>query len=303
MAITGAPDLSRPSQARAGMRLDSRYRLDALASEPGAAEEWLAVDLLLSRPVTVRILPPGLRLADAALAPALAAGRLTDPRLARIYDADDRGPCPYIVCERPPGMYLDELIATGLPDPAIAAVVIAEAAGALAAAHDAGAHHLHLTPRSLLWEPGGVKVTGVGIEAALHRTTLPDPAAADATALGHVLYALLTGYWPGARKTALPAAPALRGGTCAPRQARAGIPAALNAITCRAMLTHLAPGEPPLASPASLAVALRSAIPRLRAEVPADHPPRTPAPAIVIPPARHRTTRRHTALRPLADVR
>jgi hypothetical protein len=183
MAIAGtAPGASWSSQARAGTRLGGRYLLDALASEPGPAGEWLAVDLLLARPVTVRALPPGVRLTDAALAPALAAGRLTDPRLARIYDADDRGPCPYIVCERPPGQYLDELIAAWLPGPALAAVVIAEAADALAGAHDAGAHHLHLTPRSLLWGPGGVKITGVGIEAALHRTAMADPAAADLAA-------------------------------------------------------------------------------------------------------------------------
>ena len=65
-------------------------------------------------------------------------------------------------------------------------------------------------------------------------------------ALARMLYALLTGYWPGdeatdqltaqltAQVTALPPAP-VKGRVCTPRQVRAGVPAILDAITYRAL--------------------------------------------------------------------
>ena len=46
-----------------------------------------------------------------------------------------------------------------------------------------------------------------------------------------MLYALLTGFWPGPDATALPPAPRHKGRVCTPRQVRAGVPAILDAIT------------------------------------------------------------------------
>ena len=43
-----------------------------------------------------------------------------------------------------------------------------------------------------------------------------------------MLYALLTGYWPGDEPTALPPAPRHKGQVCTPRQVRAGVPALLE---------------------------------------------------------------------------
>ena len=46
--------------------------------------------------------------------------------------------------------------------------MIADAADALAVAHQAGRPHLRLTPRSLRWDPAsGLKITGLGLDAAL----------------------------------------------------------------------------------------------------------------------------------------
>ena len=67
-----------------------------------------------------------------------------------------------------PGTPLEDLVLTGLPHPALAAAMIADAADALAVAHQAGRPHLRLTPRSLRWDPGsGLKITGLGLDAAL----------------------------------------------------------------------------------------------------------------------------------------
>ena len=187
------------------------------------------------------------------------AARVTDPRLATIYDTDFRPERPYIVSEWTPGTHLEDLVLAGLPHPALAAAMIADAADAVAVAHRAGRPHLRLTPRSARWDPGrGLKITGLGIDAALGGPELPcDAAAADSTALGRMLYALLTGYWPGDEATALPPAPRYKGRVCTPRQVRAGVPALLDAITYRALRGQAADAPLRAQTPAGLAMALR----------------------------------------------
>jgi hypothetical protein len=135
--------------------------------------------------------------------------------------------------------------------------MIADAADALAVAHQAGRPHLRLTPRSLRWDSTGLKITGLGLDAALCGSRPDeDPMLADTRALARMLYALLTGCWPGEEATALPPAPRYKGRVCTPRQVRAGVPALLDAITYQALRGH-APDAPtrPL-TPAALARAL-----------------------------------------------
>ena len=98
--------------------------------------------------------------------------------------------------------------------------------------------------------------------SALSGATAADPATADTIALGWMLYALLTGYWPGDEPTALPAAPRHKGRVYTPRQVRAGVPGVLDEITGHALQLHR-PGVPPSAdglTPAGLATALRSVL-------------------------------------------
>jgi hypothetical protein len=188
-----------------------------------------------------------------------AAARVNDPRLAAIYDTDYDIEGPYIVSEWTPGTHLEDLVLSGLPSPALAAAMIADAADALAVAHRAGRPHLCLSPRSLRWDTGsGLKITGLGIDAALSGLDRAGPAAAavaDTTALGRMLYALLTGCWPGDEPTALRAAPRHNGRVYTPRQVRAGVPGVLDAITCHALQVQATSAA---LSPAGLAVALRS---------------------------------------------
>jgi hypothetical protein len=242
--------------------LGGRFRLDERMSiwEPGrvpGVSVWKATDLLLCRPVTVHLLPPGRPVPRAVVETVQAAARVIDPRLATIYDTDYGIERPYIVSEWAPGTHLEDLVLSGLPGPALAAAMIADAADAVAVAHRAGRPHLCLTPRSLRWDNiRGLKITGLGIDAALSGADGDDPLA-DTRALGRMLYALLTGCWPGGGVTALPPAPRYKGRVCTPRQVRAGVPAILDAVTHRAM-QGLAPDAPlrPL-SPAALALVLR----------------------------------------------
>jgi hypothetical protein len=201
--------------------------------------------------------PPGFPRADAVIAAARAAGQLADPRLALVLDADDQGDFPYVVAEWPPGRSLGELLADGGPDePASAAAMIAEAARALAVAHASGLAHLCLRPSSLWQRPTGeVRISGLGVGAAIAGIQSTEPALADTRGLGQLLYAALTGYWPGTEQTPLPAAPRRGDGVCSPRQVRAGIPAQLDAVTRRA----LSDAAPPIVDPAQLAAELAEA--------------------------------------------
>jgi eukaryotic-like serine/threonine-protein kinase len=275
--------------------LDWRYRLDALAGRVGGTSLWRAADLLLCRPVTVYLLPAWRpvppRLAEAVQACA----RVNDPRLATVFDVDYDADRRYIVSEWISDPDLEQLLRGGLPGPVLATTIVAEAAEALAVAHQAGRPHLRLSARCVHWGSSGLKITGLGIDAALAETALaetaqsqtaqaqtaqsraaqsqaalaqtePDhavmlsgaeAAAADTTALAKVLYALLTGCWPGGEPTALPPAPRQRTGLCEPRQLRPEVPPMLNAIVCHALGAQPAWGTPSISTPAQLAAALR----------------------------------------------
>ena len=200
--------------------LDGRFRLRQQVSMTREASAWKATDELLRRTVTVHVLVPGPVPADLADA-VRATARVIDHRLARIFDVNYDAELPYIVSEWAPGRSLEQLAAGGFGNVVLAAAIIAEAAEALAIAHEAGLRHLCLNPRSVRWGESGVKITGLGLEAALRRAPVGDPATADTRVLARMLYALLTGYWPGTEPTMLPTAPWQRGGWCSPRQVTA----------------------------------------------------------------------------------
>jgi serine/threonine protein kinase len=252
-------------------RLDERISLDDQVSSPcGSSWEarglslWKATDSLLGRAVTIYLLPRGIPVPRTVVDAVRSAARVTDARVAKVYDTDFSPGCPYIVAEWTPGTHLEDLLLSGLPTPALAAAMIADAADAIAVAHRAGRPHLRLTPRALRWHPGsGLKITGFGLDAALCGAQDPrdNPMTADTMALARMLYALLTGYWPGdeppdARSTALPPAPRHKGQVCTPRQVRAGVPAVLDAITYRALQGLAADAPLRAQTPAGLAMAL-----------------------------------------------
>jgi eukaryotic-like serine/threonine-protein kinase len=231
-----------------------RYRLRQRLGVQGGSPIWGAADEALGRPVMVWVFPPGFRRADAVTAAARAVCRLDDPRLMQVFDADDRGEFPYVVTEWPTGRHLGELLRTGPAEPVSAAAVVAEAAGALTVAHAAGLAHLCLRPSSVWWGAAGeVKVTGLAIAAAAAGIESADPVLADTRGLGRVLYAALTGYWPGAEQTTLPAAPRRGDHAPSPCQVRPGIPGKLGAVACRALSEAAADMGPPIVDPAQLA--------------------------------------------------
>jgi hypothetical protein len=245
-----------------GTRLGGRYRLeDRIAAADGWAA-WKAIDEILARAVTVFTFAPGFPRITEVVTAARAASRLTDARLTQVFDVEDDWDRAYIVMEWAAGEPLDDLLAAGPLDPSRAAQIVAEAAAALSAAHAAGLAHLCLVPGSLRWTSGGgVKIVGVGMDAALAGITSDDPALADTRGLARLLYAALTGHWPGTGSEILPPAPVADGLPRSPRQVRAGVPTVLDDITCRALFQQDRRGGVPLTTPGQLAGALSAAIP------------------------------------------
>jgi hypothetical protein len=244
-----------------GTKLGGRYRLEDRVAGASGWVAWKAIDEILARAVTVVTFADGFPRVEEVLTAARAASRLTDARLAQVFDVEDTWDNAYIVMEWAAGDTLDDLIAAGPVEPVAGARIIAEAADAMSAAHAAGIAHLCLTPDSLRWTSGGgVKVTGIGTDAALSGTTAEDPELADTRGLGRLLYAVLTGLWPGPDYPALPTAPFADGHPRRPRQVRAGVPAGLDDVTCRAMqLTGH--DDDPLTTPGQLARALLAELP------------------------------------------
>src|SRR5579875_3787268 len=200
-----------------GTRLAGRYRLEDQIGGGSGWALWKAIDEILARAVTVLVFAGGFPRIREAVTAARAASRLTDSRLSQVFDVDDSGDGAYIVMEWVAGRSLGDMLADGPLEVARAVALVTEAAQALAVAHEAGLAHLRLGPGSLRWTPGGgVKITGLGIDAVLAGTvpdgtasdgTAPDgttpgiacddPALADTRGLAGLLYAGLTGYWPG----------------------------------------------------------------------------------------------------------
>lgn len=276
-----------------GTRLAERFRLEDRVSESEGATLWKAIDEILARPVAVHTFAPDFPRMQEVVTAARAASRLTDPRLTQVFDAAEDDGRSYVVSEWVTGESLVDLLAAGPLEPERAAGLVAEAAEALAHAHEADLYHLCLRPSHLIWTSGNtVKVLGLAVDAALAGLTTDNPALDDAEGLGRLLYAGLTGHWLGDEEEGgLPAAPMTDGHFCTPRQVTAGVPGYLDTITCRAALPESRRGQTPLASPAEMAEALGDVARPL--PIPMSY---TPAPAVTA--ASHSEGRLTTKERP-----
>jgi hypothetical protein len=282
-----------------GTLLAGRYRLVDQTSVGTGWAFWKATDEPLARSVTVLTFASGFPRITEAIAAARTASRLGDPRFSQVFDVEDAGELAYVVLEWVAGESLLDMLADGPLDAPVAVSLLCEAAQAIGAAHAGGLAHLRLNPACLHWTRGsGVKITGLAIDAVLAGVT---PAAAGAEAgpeagpeagqspeltdtrdLARLLYAALTGYWPGSLVPAepgdagapadpqsadpqgwagLPAAPEADGAPLTPRQVSAAVPANIDALTCQALFQRPSRHGPALSTPAMLAEALAHAAP------------------------------------------
>lgn len=265
-----------------GTRLAGRYRLVDQTGTGTGWTYWRATDETLARPVAVLTFAPGFPRLQETITAARAAARLTDSRFTQVFDVEDAAEQPYVVLEWVRGKTLLEMLGEGPLDPPRAVGVVAEAAAAMASAHASGQAHLSLLPDRVYWTPGsGVKIRGLGVDAALAGPDLvpvDTPEITDTVDLGRLLYAALTGYWPAPDGLpGLPAAPLDSDGTvCTPRQVAAGVPASVDAVTCRAVFQETNRQGPPLTDVAAFADALTPLSP-----APAPPPATYPSPTII----------------------
>ncbi|MBN2205709.1 MAG: PASTA domain-containing protein [Thermoleophilia bacterium] len=199
--------------------------------------------------------------------------------LVPVVDAGRDGADCYVVSEDVEGRDSQALVARGPLDAADAALVAAEAAGALAALHAGGALHGAVEPSALVRTAAGpVKLAGAGVAAGLRppdlragapadaarylspeeaRGAAPGPAA-DVYRLGLVLYLMLTGAPAVDGEDAAAVAREHTDGVLIPPQMRnPNVPPALAQIVASAL--HKDPQQRPSAA------ALRARLERLLA--------------------------------------
>ena len=209
---------------RSGLILDDRYRLDERIAAGGVGQVWRATDLLLERPVAVKVLRPEYsdhqETVDRFRKEARHAGAISNGHVAQVYDYGPSSPdgSPYLVMEYVDGPSLADLLAVDPIEPVRALDIIAQAADGLSAAHKVGLVHRDIKPGNILISrEGQVKVTDFGIAHAAGQVPVTGPglvmgttqymaperiagkqgtAASDVYALGIVLHECLTGVPP-----------------------------------------------------------------------------------------------------------
>ncbi len=150
-----------------------RYELHSRIARGGMSDVYLARDLLLERPVAVKVLFPQFA-ADPSFVErfrreAQSAANLSHPNIVGIYDWGREGSTYFLVMEYVEGRSLaDVLRAEGRLHPERVADIGIDAASGLAAAHRAGGTIRDVKPGNLLIDAGGqVKVADFGIATAV----------------------------------------------------------------------------------------------------------------------------------------
>ncbi len=243
--------------------LDQRYELQERIGGGGMADVYKANDLLLNRPVAVKILHDQFKsdteFIDKFNREAQAAARLSHPNIVNIYDVGVMDDAHYIVMEYVPGRTLKDRIKQEGHLPVSEALTVAKGiASALAHAHANNLVHCDIKPHNILMMPdGSAKVADFGIARAVTESTMtytgnvvgsvhyfsPEQAKgtmitpkSDVYALGVVLYEMLTGALPFTGETPVSVAMKhLQEEPVPVRQLDPSIPPVVEAIVARAM--------------------------------------------------------------------
>ena len=173
-----------------GLTFGGRYELQSRIAIGGMGEVWEATDLVIGRPVAIKILKdeylgdPGFL--ERFRAEARHAALVNHEGIANVYDYGEEDGSAFLVMELVPGEPLSSILErehTLSPDRVLD--VVAQTAMALHAAHAAGLVHRDIKPGNLLVTPDGrVKITDFGIA----RITDQVPLTATGQVMGTVQY-------------------------------------------------------------------------------------------------------------------
>ncbi|MGY1640894.1 protein kinase [Geodermatophilus sp. SYSU D00703] len=221
----GSPTSKESTLDLSGCVLGNRYALETLLATGGMGQVWRARDVVLERPVAVKLLRSEYTDDPTFLARFRAEARLTAgltaPSIATLHDVgESQGPgggrLAFLVMELVDGEPLSALLKReGLLGADRTLGVLRQAAAGLAAAHAAGVVHRDVKPANLLvtaegtvkitdfgiaWSASSVPVTQTGEVMGTVQYLSPEQArgekaspASDVYALGLVAYECLTG--------------------------------------------------------------------------------------------------------------
>ena len=207
----------------AGKKLGGRYKIVRHIGSGGMANVYLGHDLILDRPVAIKVLRFDFRNNKDALRrfqrEALSATQLIHPNIVGVYDVDEEDELQYIVMEFIDGTDLKKYIdIQGRVSPEKSIHIMHQVLSAVALAHKNRIIHRDIKPQNILIDnQDRIKITDFGIAVALSETSItqtntllgsvhylsPEQARgsmatskSDIYALGVVLYELLSGKVP-----------------------------------------------------------------------------------------------------------
>lgn len=166
-----------PSGLQTASVITDRFRMERLVGSGGSAEVFLATDVLLGRPVAVKIARDGLddRAQGRWLREAEALARLEHPNIVQVYRVGSHCGRSFIVMEWVEGETLAAWLGARPRDwPAILAL-FRDAGRGLAAAHAVGLVHRDFKPQNVLvGADGRVRVADFGLAALAAGHTLSE---------------------------------------------------------------------------------------------------------------------------------